>query len=133
MATYRAALVQAFSEMRDEDTRDFDGMDDVAPRERLSRMMASLVSPRHWTLERAMREWARTDDAVAASVRAADRRLLRSIRKAFEDYGFDSDEAEVRANASFAAGVGFLHISGPRPAARAAAQGEHFLDLMLKP
>jgi AcrR family transcriptional regulator len=133
MPNYRAALVQAFSEMRDEERREFDGMHDVAPRERLSRMMASLVSPRHWTLERAMREWARSDATVAASVRAADRRLLRLIRRAFEDYGFDTDEAEVRANAAFAAGVGFLHLSGPRPAAGVATQGEHFLDLMLKP
>ena len=48
----------------------------LAPRDRLVRMMNSLVSPRHWTLERAMREWARSDPAVAESVRAADRRIL---------------------------------------------------------
>ncbi len=46
----------------------------IPPRERLSQMMSALLSARHWTLERAMREWARTDDAVAASVRAADQR-----------------------------------------------------------
>ena len=133
MASYRAELVRSWSSLRDEDRREFDDMGAVAPRERLSRMMASLVSPRHWTLERAMREWARSDAAVAASVRAADRRLLRSIRQAFADYGFDADEAEMRANAAFAAGVGFLHVSGARPAARVAEQGERFLDLMLKP
>ena len=77
MASYRAALAHAWGELRDEDRRQFDEMGQIAPRERLSRMMAALVSPRHWTLERAMREWARTDDAVATSVRAADRRIAR--------------------------------------------------------
>jgi hypothetical protein len=79
-----------------------------------------------------MREWARTDDAVAASVRAADRRVLDAVRQAFIDYGFDPDDAALRANATFAAGVGFLHLSGSKPDARGAEARERFLDLMLK-
>jgi hypothetical protein len=78
-----------------------------------------------------MREWARSDESVAESVRAADRRLLRAVRKAFLDYGFDADEADMRAKATFAAGIGFLHLSGPTPAAGDAARGERFLELML--
>lgn len=131
MPSYRAALVESWGRLRDEDRRAFDDMGDLAPRERLSQMISSLVSPRHWTLERAMREWARSDDAVAESVRAADRRLLRAVRQAFVDDGFDVDEADVRANATFAAGIGFLHLSGPTPDTRHAARREHFLDLML--
>jgi hypothetical protein len=94
-------------------------------------MMSALVSARHWTLERAMREWARTDDAVAASVRAADQRVVAAVRQAFLDYGFAPDEAELRANATFAAGIGFLHLSGSRPSAKGAAGRERFLDIML--
>jgi AcrR family transcriptional regulator len=131
MPSYRAALVEAWGELRDEDRRAFDDMAGLAPRERLSQMMSSLVSPRHWTLERAMREWARSDDAVAESVRAADRRLLQAVRQAFLDYGFDADEADMRANATFATGIGFLHLSGPTPATRDAARAARFLDLML--
>ncbi len=84
-------------------------------------MMSSLLGARHWTLERAMREWARTDEAVAASVRAADQRILDAVRQAFLDYGFDGEDADLRANATFAAGIGFLHLSGRTPNARAAA------------
>jgi AcrR family transcriptional regulator len=131
MPSYRATLIQSWGELRDEDRRAFDDMDGLAPRERLTQMMTSLVSPRHWTLERAMREWARSDETVAGSVRAADRKLLRAVRQAFLDYGFDVDEAEMRANATFAAGIGFLHLSGAMPDARDAARGERFLDLML--
>ena len=131
IAGYRATLIQAWGELRDDDRSHFAEMSDVAPRERLSQMMSSLLSARHWTLERAMREWARTDPAVAASVRAADQRVLEAVRQAFLDFGFDADEADLRATATFAAGIGFLHLSGQTPNRKGAARRERFLDLML--
>jgi hypothetical protein len=48
-------------------------------------------------LERAMREWARTDPAAAANVRGADRRLLRVVTKAYSDYGLSPADAKLRA------------------------------------
>jgi AcrR family transcriptional regulator len=131
IAGYRATLINAWGELRDDDRRHFADMAVIAPRERLSQMMSSLLSARHWTLERAMREWARTDDAVAASVRAADQRIVEAVRQAFLDDGFDDEDADLRANATFAAGIGFLHLSGRTPNARGAARRERFLDLML--
>ncbi len=94
-------------------------------------MMAALLSPRHWTLERAMREWARSDPAVESSVRSADRRLLAAVRQAFVDYGFDAEDATLRADATFAVGIGFLHLAGANPDPRDTARQERFLDLML--
>jgi AcrR family transcriptional regulator len=131
MPHYRAALIATWGELRDEDRRSFDDVGDLAPRERLARMMSALVSSRHWRLERAMREWARLDESVAASVRASDRRVLLAVRQAFLDYGFAAEDAELRANVVFAAGIGFLHLSGPTPGPGAAARGERFLDLVL--
>ncbi|SEH89522.1 DNA-binding transcriptional regulator, AcrR family [Mycolicibacterium rutilum] len=131
MAAYRTALVEAWGELRDEDRSHFAGLRELPPRERLSRMMEALVDARHWRLERAMREWARTDDAVAAGVRASDARVVDAVRQAFVDDGFDPDDADVRANATFAAGIGFLHLSGARPSRAAAARRERFLDIML--
>ena len=133
MPHYRTALVQAWGELRDDDRRHFGELAALPPRERLSEMMSSLVSARHWTLERAMREWARTDEDAAASVRAADQRVLAAVRQAFLDYGFDPDDADLRANATFAAGIGFLHLAGPQPSVLAAARREGFLEIMLKP
>jgi AcrR family transcriptional regulator len=132
IASYRTALVQAWGELRGDDRRDLGELAGLPPRERLSEMMSSLVSPRHWILERAMREWARTDAEVAASVHAADLRVLAAVRQAFLDYGFATDDAELRANATFAAGIGLLHLAGPHLSERAAAGREGFLDIMLK-
>ena len=131
IARYRATLFDAWGELRDDDRSHFGELAHISPRERLSQMMSSLLSARHWTLERAMREWARTDDAVAASVRAADQRVVDAVRQAFVDYGFDSEDADLRANATFAAGIGFLHLSGQTPNARGVAHRERFLELML--
>jgi AcrR family transcriptional regulator len=132
IAAYRAALVEAWGELGDEERRHFGEPTALPPRERLLQMTSSLLSPQHWTLERAMREWARTDDDAAASVRAADQRVLAAVRQAYLDYGFDDEDAEVRANATFAAGVGFLHLAGAQPSPRAVGGRERFLDIMLK-
>ncbi|MGV0748617.1 TetR/AcrR family transcriptional regulator [Mycolicibacter virginiensis] len=132
MKTYRQALVDTFAAVRDSDRGDFDALSELPPRERLSRMMAALVGPAHWMLERAMREWARSEDSVAAAVRSSDRRVLKAVRQAFLDDGFDTDEADMRANATFAVGIGFLHLSGSAPSARAASGRERFLDVMLR-
>ncbi len=133
IASYRIALVDAWGGSRDKERGHFAASTDTPPRERLSQMMSTLVGARHWTLERAMREWARTDEEVAASVSAADRRVLVAVRQAFLDFGFEAQEADLRANATFAAGIGFLHLAGPQPSTRAVAQRERFLDIMLTP
>ena len=131
MAAYRQALIESWAQLKDSERRDIEQMRDIPARERLSQMMASLVRPRQWSLERAMREWARSDETVAAAVRSADRRLLRAVREAFRDFGFDAEEADLRANTAFAAGVGLLHLSGPSP--KKWLHHEKFLDFLLRP
>lgn len=49
MPGYRGAHIEAWGELRDDDHRHFVALAGVPPRERLSRMMSSLVSARHWT------------------------------------------------------------------------------------
>lgn len=133
MAGYRSALIESWAGQLGEEHPLDHQIEDREPAQRLSLLMAALVSPRHWRLERAMREWARTDKTVAASVDAADRRVLRTVRKAFLDLGFDPDEADLRAHATFAAGMGFLQIAGSRIDPLTPAQRERFLQFMLRP
>lgn len=132
MKAYRSALVDTWAAVRDADRGDFDALSGLPPRERLWHMMTALVGPSHWMLERAMREWARSEDAVAAAVRSSDQRVLAAVRQAFVDDGFDKEEADMRANATFAAGIGVLHLAGVRSSSRAAGWREQFLDVMLR-
>ncbi len=132
MPGYRSALVKAWGSLHDRNRRQFEKMPQVDPRERLTVMIQTWVAPQHWKLERAMRVWALTDDAVLASVQQSDRRVLRAIRQAFVDCGFGSEEAALRSFVVFAAGVGLLHTSGTAPAAPPDLQ-DRFLDFMLRP
>jgi AcrR family transcriptional regulator len=132
MAAYRGALVEAWGSLHDRDRRPFENMPDVDPPERLAVMMRTLVAPQHWALERAMRVWALTDDAVSVSVQQSDARVLRAVRQAFVDCGFEADEATLRALVVFAAGVGLLHASGPTPVAPPELR-DRFLDFMMRP
>lgn len=129
--SYRAALVESWNTFLERDRRSLAELDALPPRERLSAMMITVVSPQHWMLERAMREWARTDPVAAATIRAADRRLLRVVAKAYSDYGFNPADAKLRAELTFAAGIGLLHLTDSAEQAQSMAQRERFLGLML--
>ncbi|HNM84024.1 MAG TPA: TetR/AcrR family transcriptional regulator [Mycobacterium sp.] len=133
MAAYRSALIEAWAQQRGEEHQVYRQIGDLPPRERLSKMIAALVAPRHWKLERAMREWARTDKNVAAGVEAADRRVVQTVRQAFRDLGFTAEEAELRARTTFAAGIGFLQMPDSKPNPLSGAQRERFLDFMVRP
>ena len=78
-----------------------------------------------------MREWARLDPVAAENVRAADRLLLRTVIKAYSDYGFSPEDARLRAELTFAAGIGLLHLTTSAEQAQSVAQRERFLALML--
>ncbi|MCV7215399.1 TetR/AcrR family transcriptional regulator [Mycobacterium crocinum] len=132
IGAYRRAMADTWAEVNDTDRAEFAGLAELPPRERLARMMRALLGQRHWMLERAMREWARTDADIAAAVSASDRRVRRAVRQAYLDDGFSAADADVRADATFAAGVGFLHLSATAPGPKAAAQQQRFLDIMLR-
>lgn len=132
LRAYRAALVDTWAQLHDSDRAEFTASAQLSPRERLTRMMGVLLGQRHWMLERAMREWARSDADVAAAVASSDRRVRRAVRQAYLDDGFSTEEADVRADATFAAGVGFLQLSAAAPGEKAIVRQQRFLDIMLR-
>ncbi len=109
ISAYRATLADAWAARRDQQRRRFAAQRGMDPVERLQALMAELVRPEHWPLERAMRAWAMTDEAVADAVRSSDERLLAEIRRAFVDHGFDEEDAMLRACLLCNAGLGLLH------------------------
>jgi AcrR family transcriptional regulator len=132
MPAYCSALIEAWGSLHDRNRRPFENMPDVDPRERLIVMMRTLLAPQHWALERAMRVWALTDDAVLASVQRSDGRVLRAVRQAFVDCGFGPEDAALRSVVVFETGVGLLHSSGSAPAAPPELM-DRFLEFMLRP
>lgn len=130
MAAYRAALVTTWAQLRDRDRSHFADLAELPPRRRLSAMMTALLGARQWNLERAMREWGRIDPVVAESVRTADQLVLTAVRQAFIDAGFVGEDADMRAQATFAAGIGFLHLSPKTPEGSFPPFHDRFLDLL---
>ncbi|BCZ23904.1 TetR/AcrR family transcriptional regulator [Mycobacterium senriense] len=128
---YRAALVESWNKFLERDRQALSELDALPPRERLLALTQTLVSPQYWMLERAMREWARLDPVAAENIRAADRLLLRTVIKAYCDYGFGYEDAKLRAELTFAAGIGLLHLTTSAEQAKSVAQRERFLAVML--
>ena len=131
LPAYRTALIEAWGSLADQDRQRFEDSDEFEPRERLRHMMDAVIRPQQWALERAMRVWALTDEAVAANVRKSDGRVLRAVFSAFTDAGFDAEEARIRSAVFFGAGMGVLHGAGPADAPPAMA--DRFLDFLLRP
>jgi AcrR family transcriptional regulator len=132
MPAYCAALINAWGNVHDERRRRFEDMHDVEPPERLRVMLRTLVSPEHSALERAMRVWALTDEAVLSAVQRSDDRVLRAVRQAFVDYGFGPEDAALRSTVMLAAGVGLLYMPGSGSEAPPGLR-EGFLDFILRP
>jgi AcrR family transcriptional regulator len=64
-------------------------------------------------LERAMRDWSRSDPRAHNAIRASDDLAFAAIKESFELLGFTDKEADIRAKTLFYAGVGFGDV-GPR-------------------
>jgi AcrR family transcriptional regulator len=130
---YLDALTAAWAADQRNSHAALEAMRELPPAQRLTAMMRHLTSPRQWMLERAVREWARWDEKVAAEVRASDRAVFNEVRRAFLDAGFPAREARVRARASFAAGIGFIHLADHAPGAAETREHERFLEILLAP
>jgi AcrR family transcriptional regulator len=65
----------------------------------------ALFEPR---LDFAVRSWAHQSEAVAARVNAADAKRLEAIRGMFARFGFNADDADVRARAVYLTQIGYI-------------------------
>jgi AcrR family transcriptional regulator len=131
--SYLDALVSAWAEAAAVQRTALTALRRLPPAERLRAMTEHLSSPRQWTLERAIREWARYDAGVAAQVGSSDVFVFGEVSRVFGDNGYEPDEAGMRARAAFAAGIGLIHLSPKPPSAAGARERERFLEFMLRP
>jgi AcrR family transcriptional regulator len=84
-------------------------LDRLPPTQRLHRMTTRLVDGRSSAVERAIREWARTDTRIAEAVTESDQFVFKLVRQALLELGFDARQARVRAGLLVYAGIGFAH------------------------
>ena len=129
LASFLTAVADRWGETRDARQATFARLEELEPRERLARMIEEFSDPTDWALERAVREWARNDAAVAERVAASDRWVFRAVRKVFLDLGFDAADADIRAKTLFFAGVGFIY-AGPQGQRGGRRQRQRLLDIL---
>jgi AcrR family transcriptional regulator len=114
LAAFLAALAERWGELRDARKAAFAEIAEVEPRARVAEMMELLLDPGEWSLERAVREWARTDESVRDRVNRSDKWVFAEVRRALLELGFDKEDADIRARGLFFVGVGFIHAAEPR-------------------
>ncbi len=92
-------------------------LDHLPPFERLRAMTLRLVDDGSWSVERALRDWARSDDKVAAVIVESDQFVFDLVQRSLEDLGRSPAKARLRAGLLVYAGIGFAHgqQSLPRP------------------
>ena len=129
LASFLSAVADEWCRNRRELRRFLDGIEELPARERLTALIELPYDVRFWQLERASREWARTNRRVRDTIARSDRWILDSERQAFAELGFGPEEAEMRANALFYAGMGFI-LAGPRSARVDRPQADALLDLL---
>ncbi|MEV0335712.1 TetR/AcrR family transcriptional regulator [Nocardia sp. NPDC050717] len=106
--------------------RGFQDLDELPPRERLTRMGELLTGERVWQVELAVRDWARTNDKVAEAVKALDQRIFHTLADTLVDMGFSAEQAELRAGVMCFAGIGFVHGNQNLPVPTEAQRREFF-------
>jgi AcrR family transcriptional regulator len=85
------------------------GLAALAPLERLRAMTLGLIDDRAWSVQRALRDWARTDEQVAATIAQSDTFMLEAVQQAIEELGSTPERARLRAGLLVYAGIGFAH------------------------
>lgn len=117
------ALLEAIAERWCAETRTLLGslsvLDELPPLERIRAMALRLIDDRSFTVERALREWAREDPKVAAMIVESDQFVFALVQAALVDLGHTPEGARMRAGLLVYAGIGFAHgqNSLPQPTA----------------
>jgi AcrR family transcriptional regulator len=121
------------------DTWEKTGTDDVIaridtesadPRERLRRLFA-LAPSAEFTVDLAVREWARRDREVARRLRRVDKRRMEFLRSLFAEICPTEDEAAARSMLAFSLLIGTYFIAAP-PAGKTKREALHLaLDSLL--
>jgi len=99
---------------------DLAGLAALAPLERLRAMTLGAVDDRVWSVQRALRDWARSDERVAETLAETDAFMFELVQEAIEELGSPPDRARLRAGLLVYASIGFAHGPSGLPKPQAA-------------
>lgn len=108
LEAFLGAVAEHWAAGRDEAVASFVELESVEPAQRLRLMMLRFADRSQWPLERAVREWARTNPYVQERVARTDLVMAGKVKDAFEEIGFSEDEAVLRSQMMFCTGVGLM-------------------------
>ncbi len=108
LEAFLAAVAEHWAAGRDAEVASFAALASVEPRERLRLMMLRFTDTSTWALERAVRDWARTNAWVRERVAQTDAAMGARVEDAFREMGFDDSAARVRSEMLFRTGLGFM-------------------------
>jgi AcrR family transcriptional regulator len=83
--------------------------------ERIRMMALHLVDEGSWSVERALRDWARREPSVAEVIGQTDEFIFELVRAALHELGYDPRAARLRAGLLIYAGIGFAHGQAALP------------------
>jgi AcrR family transcriptional regulator len=126
------AVAEHWAAERDEAVASFAALDAVEPTRRLPLMLMRFADTSAWPLERAVREWARTNPWVRERLAQSDAVMGAKVREAFRGLGFSESEAEVRSEILFRTGVGFM-LTVPDGAELDLTLGQAMLTILTRP
>ncbi|MCK5892095.1 MAG: TetR/AcrR family transcriptional regulator [Aeromicrobium sp.] len=127
-----AAVAERWCEETRERLDQLAELDRLPPRERLRIMTLHLIDDASWSVERALREWARSTPQVAAVVGESDQHVFELVERAIVELGHDPTVARTRAGLLVYAGIGFAHGQStlPKPTE---ADVDQLLDFLAEP
>lgn len=116
---FLAAIAEKWCAETREALSNLSELDALPPLERIRAMALRLIDDRSWSVERALREWAKDDAAVAAVIVEADQFVFELVQAALLELGHSEQDARLRAGLLVYAGIGFAHgqDSLPQPTA----------------
>jgi len=88
---------------------DMAGLAALEPLERLRAMTRGVVNDRMWSVQRALRDWARSDEQVAETLAQTDAFMFGLVQQTLEELGSAPDRARTLAGLLVYASIGFAH------------------------
>jgi AcrR family transcriptional regulator len=111
----KTAVAKRWCERTREELDQLKELGTLPPLERIRIMAAGLVEDRAWNVERTLREWARTDATVAATIGESEQHVFGLLNDAFLELGHPAGAARMRAGLLTYAGIGFAHGQASLP------------------